>query len=63
MRDRIEQARRAQSVEELERKADKAMRRDNVWTQEEIDLATVRAKAAVEAVHFDDRTPDPGASQ
>jgi hypothetical protein len=42
---RLACARQAQSLPELERKAKKATRRQNIWTQEELDLAEGRAAA------------------
>jgi hypothetical protein len=41
--DRIAAYRRKQPIEELKRKADKAICKSNLWTQEELDLAKVEA--------------------
>jgi hypothetical protein len=41
---RIEKYRRNQSIHELKRKAKKAFRRQNIWTDEEIDLADAEAR-------------------
>lgn len=43
-------ARRRQPEAELKRKADKARRRQNIWTAEELDLVHVQSVALAEAV-------------
>ena len=40
---KIVEYRMHQPIEELERKAKKAMRRQNIWTCEEIECATIKA--------------------
>lgn len=42
---RLTAARQAQPLAELARKAAKATRRQNIWTEEELDLGTAEAKA------------------
>ena len=39
----IREAREQQPVSELKRKADKAQRRQNIWTQEDMDWAKAKA--------------------
>jgi len=41
---KIDKARRSQPIQELKRKAKKACRRQNIWTEEEIDLADAEAR-------------------
>lgn len=43
----IERHRQLQSIEELQRKAIKAVCRSGLWTQEEIDLAMAKGEAWV----------------
>jgi hypothetical protein len=40
----IQEKRRNQPIEELERKADKARCKSNIWTAEELDYVTVQAE-------------------
>lgn len=48
---RISDSRQHQPIEELRRKADKAINRANLWTQEEIDFAFARAREMGEYFH------------
>lgn len=48
---RIELYRQSQPIAELQRKADKAVCKSNIWTQEELDLADVEANELFRALN------------
>jgi hypothetical protein len=50
---RIELYRLDQPIEELRRKAEKARRRDNIWTQEELDWADAEASELHRQIHWE----------
>lgn len=50
MSDRIREARLSQPIAELERKANKAICRSNLWTAEELDLARAQGRKMHEAL-------------
>lgn len=54
--DKIRAARLKQPKAELERKADKARSRSNIWAQEELDAASVEAEEMVK--WFEDADPE-----
>lgn len=51
-RNRIEQARQAQPIAELQRKADKA-RSKGYWTQEDLDYANARAEELISGIEWE----------
>ena len=53
-RDKIVQARRCQPVNELRRKAEKAIRRkQKLWTVEELDLVVAETHETIQRIHYD----------
>ncbi len=51
---------RNQSIEELKRKADKAIRlKSNMWTQEELDYAKAKAKKIREIIKWEQHPNSP----